>query len=224
MKSRIRVLAAIGALVLLIVLGLVCYFSWLNIAYVDTLHARVVGSLVQVSAPGMSRVIDLPVEVGDSVVENEELGILELVGLGTGQASATRILIPVRAPLSGVVVDKATRVSDILSAGQSIVTLLDPQRLWVEAGVHETRIPQVHVGQPVRIRVRTRSLRRTFWGRVEQIGGATSSALIAGPRGTNAASARLNEVPVRISVDPAGYDLYPGMTAEVRIKLSPRLW
>ena len=224
MKSRIRVLVAVGTLVFIVVVGLVCYFSWLNIAYVDTLHAQVVGSLVQVSAPGMGRVVELPVEVGDSVAENEELAILELVASGSGQDFPSRVLVPVRAPLSGVIVDKATQVSDVLSPGQSIVRLVDPERLWIEANIHESRFPQVQVGQPVRIRVRTRSLRRTFWGEVEQIGGATNSALSAGEGGVNVSTARLTEVPIKISVDAAGYDLYPGMTAEVRIRLNPRLW
>jgi len=44
------------------------------------------------------------------------------------------------------------------------------------------------VGQRVRIRIRTRSVRRRFWGHVEQVGGATMPAL--GASGGRAPSSR----------------------------------
>lgn len=222
MKNRIAIFAGIGVLVLLIVWGLVGYFYWMSIAYVDTLHARVVGSLVEVSFPGVGRVVDLPVEVGDAVAQNEELATLELGGSGTSRAEATKVLVPVRAPITGVVVEKATQVGDVLSPGQPIVTLVDPQQVWVRANIHETRIAQVQAGQPVRIRIR--ALNRTFPGRVEQIIGATTSALVVRGSRADISTPSLVEVPVKISIASDGYTLYPGMSAEVRIQLSPRLW
>lgn len=224
MSKRFRLITAIAVLVFAVILGLVGYFSWINIAYVDTLHARVDGSLIQVGSPGVGRVVALPVVVGDAVAENEELALVELAGMGTGQAQATRIVVPVRAPTAGVVVETAARVSDVVSPGQLIVTLVDPRQLWITANIHQARIPQIKLGQHVRVRVRTRTLRRTFWGKVEQIGGATSSALAARGKGLDISTPGLAEVPVKISIDSAGYSLYPGTSVEVRIRLSPRIW
>lgn len=215
MEKRFRVLWILGTLVFLVVLGLIGYFAWVNITFVDTLHARVVGILVEVRAPSAGHLVELPIEIGDSMAADEELGLIEVAG-----APASRLMLPVRAPQDGVVVYKAAQLGDALAVGQTIATLCDPDELWVMASVHETRIPQVHVGQRVRIRIRTRSVRRRFWGRVEQVGGATMLAL-----GANSSTGALGtprvEVPVVISIDPAGYQLYPGMTADVRIRLSP---
>jgi multidrug resistance efflux pump len=89
--------------------------------------------------------------------------------------------------------------------------------------VHESRIPQVQVGQNAHVWINTRTVRRDFWGRVAQVGRATNTALAA-VRGQDTSTPRAAEVPVRISLDSAGYELYPGMTAEVWIRLNPRLW
>lgn len=216
-------------MVFLIVLGLVGYLYWRSIAYVDTFHAQVVGSLVEVSFPSAGRVVDLPVDAGDTVAQNEELATLELGGQGASRAGLNRVLVPIRAPITGMVVEKAAQVGDLLSPGQPVVTLADPQQVWVRANIHETRIARVQVGQPVRIRIRALNntppwRHRTFSGRVEKIIGATTSALAARGSGADISTPSLVEVPVKISIDSEGYTLYPGMSAEVRIQLSPRLW
>lgn len=221
MKDRIVILAGIGVLAFLIMSGLVGYFYWMSISYVDTLHARVVGPLVRVGFPSAGRVVDLSVEVGDMVAQNEVLATLEVSSPGSG-AEPTKVLVPVRAPITGMVVEKEARVGEILSPSQPIVTLTDPQQVWVRANIHETRISQVQVGQPVQVRIR--ALNHIFSGRVEQIIGATTSALVAQGKGTNISTPSLIEVPVRISIASEGYTLYPGMSAEVRIQLRPRLW
>jgi multidrug resistance efflux pump len=221
MKHRIAILAGIGVLVFLIVLGIVAYFYWTSIAYVDTLHARVVGSLVSVGAPGTGQVVDLPLDVGDAVAQGEVIATLELRGTGANPAGTAKLLVPVRAPIAGVVAERATQIGDVLSPGQTIMTLSDPQQVWIRANVHETRIARVHVGQPARIYIR--ALNRHFPGRVEQIVGATTSALSGQGGAAQISTPSLIEVPVRISIASSGYTLYPGLSAEVRIQLSPRL-
>ncbi len=220
MSKRIRAVVIIGVVIFALVLGLVGYFAWLNIANVDTLHARVDGVIVQVRAPAAGRVLALPVELGDAVAEHEELATLDTVV--AGQAGVTRLAVPVRSPLAGVATDIAVQPGDAVSAGQVMLTLADPDTLWVTASVHESRIAQVRVGQRVRIQVNTRSVRRVFWGRVEQIGTITTTALADKARGTDVSTPRVAEVPIRISLDAGGYALYPGMTAQVRIGLRPR--
>ncbi len=217
--ARVRALIGLKIGIVVVVLVLVAWFAWNNIAWVDTLHARIDGTLVQVRAPTMGRVVALPLEVGDAVAQYEELGTLELVGT-TGSG---RVLLPIKAPIAGLVTEKTVKEGDIVSAGQVIVTLVDTSELWVTANIHESRIPQVRVGQRAHIWINTRTVRRDFWGRVEQVGRAANTAL-ASARGVTSAAASPVEVPVKISIDPAGYELYPGMTAEVWIRLSPRLW
>jgi len=223
MSRRLVIITIVTAALAVVVLGAVGYFAYINIAYVDTLHARVDGAMMQVRVPAVGRLVEMPLEIGDAVAEDEEMALLETAVASTaGQASISRLLVPVRAPMAGIIADKAAHDGDVLSAGQTIATLVDPERIWITANVHETRIAQVRVGQLVRIKIRSRAVRRTFWGRVEQVGRATNVALSGGSRGAGVSAASTAEVPVRISVDAGGYDLYPGMTADVRIKLSPR--
>ncbi|MBN1399714.1 MAG: HlyD family efflux transporter periplasmic adaptor subunit [Anaerolineae bacterium] len=219
MREKARIVGVVGGLILIAVLGLVGYFAWINIAYVDTLHAQIEGRVVQVRAPVVGRVVDAPLQVGDAVAADEAVATVETV-ISTGEAGPTRLRVPVRAPLDGLIAEQAVQVGDGLTSGQMMMTLVDPTQLWITASIHESRIPQVELGQRVRVRVRTRTWRRRFWGQVEQIGAATTLALREGATTTTARP----EVPVIISFDPAGYELYPGMTVDVRIKLDARQW
>jgi len=222
MNKRIKTVGIVGAILLVVVLGVIGYFSWRNIAQVDTMHAQIEAPMVLVKAPAYARVVALSVAVGDSVVEDEELGLLELV-----TANGGRILRPIRAPQDGVIVERSIEVDQIVSAGQGMLTVANLDNLWVSANIHQARVPQVEVGQLVRVKVKTRSWRRVFWGRVTQMGRATNAAVsVAGaPGAASAAAASIAqpaEIPVRISVDPAGYPLLPGMRADVRIYLAGR--
>jgi multidrug resistance efflux pump len=220
--GRLKVVAFLGLLIFVVVVGLVAYFAWVNIAYVDTLHAHIDGTIVQVRAPVAGRIAEAPLEVGDAVAQHEDLVVVETFNAAAA-SGASRLLVPVKAPIAGVVTEKAARVGDIVSAGQVVATLVDPDALWVTASVHESRIPQVRVGQSAHIWINTRTVRRDFWGRVEQVGRVTNTTLAAG-RGVVSSAPSPAEVPIRISIDPDGYELYAGMTAEVRIRLSPRGW
>jgi len=221
MRNKIAIIAGIGALAFLVAMALAAYFYWMSIAYIDTLHARVMGPMVKVSFPSGGRVVDLPVEVGDAVAKGETLARLELYS-PVGGGGISRAIASVTAPIAGVVVERTAQVGDILPSGQPIVTLADTEEVWVRANIHETRIAQVRIGQPTRVRIR--ALNRTFSGRVEQIIGATTSVLAGGGKGADISTPTLVEVPVKISIASEGYPLYPGMSAEVRIQVNPRLW
>jgi multidrug resistance efflux pump len=224
MDKRLKILTVIGTCLFVTVLGLIGYFAWLNIANVDTLHAQISGPVAQVRAPAAGRLAEMALNVGDAVAQDEELLVIETGGVALGQAGAPRLMLPVRAPISGVIAELMVSEGDGLTAGQSLLTLVDPTQVWVTANVHMSRIPQVQVGQRVRILVRTRTWRRRFWGSVQQVGAATTGAIAGQTRGVELSTPRLTEVPVRISIDPRGYELYPGMVAEVRIQLAPRSW
>jgi multidrug resistance efflux pump len=224
MDKRLKLLTVIGTILFLTVLGLIGYFSWLNIANVDTLHAQISGPVAQIRAPAAGRLAAMYLDVGDAVAQDEELLVIETGGSALGQGGAPRLMLPVRAPINGVVADLMVSQGDTVVAGQSLLTVVDPTQVWVTANVHMSRIPQVQVGQRVRILVRTRTWRRRFWGNVQQVGAATTGAIAGQTRGSELSTPRLTEVPVRISIDPRGYELYPGTVAEVRIQLTPRGW
>jgi multidrug resistance efflux pump len=216
--DKIRIVAIIGGLLLLGVLALAGYFAWLNIANVDTLRARVDGPMAVVRAPTAGRVADLTLDVGDAVLEGEAVAMVQMAD-GQGR----QMLVPLEAPLTGIVTARSDLTEQRVTAGQPLLTIVDPETLWITVNIHESRIPQVQIGQRVRIRLRTRTMRRIFWGEVEQIGAATTGALQEAAGAPSSATGPA-EIPVRVSIDPQGYPVYPGMTADVRIRLSPRSW
>lgn len=59
----------------------------------------------------------------------------------------------VRAPVTGVVDVRAARLGEVVAAGQPIVTLVDPDDLWVRADVEETYIDRVRVGDRMTVRL-----------------------------------------------------------------------
>jgi HlyD family secretion protein len=58
-----------------------------------------------------------------------------------------------RAPIHGIVDVRAVRTGEVVSAGQPIVTLIDPDDLWVRADVEETYIDRVRLGDQLPVRL-----------------------------------------------------------------------
>ena len=52
----------------------------------------------------------------------------------------------VRSPIAGVVDVRAARQGEVVNAGQPIITVIDPDGLWVRADVEETYIDRVRFG------------------------------------------------------------------------------
>jgi ABC-type Na+ transport system ATPase subunit NatA len=52
----------------------------------------------------------------------------------------------IHAPIDGIVDVRAARVGEVVNAGQPIVTLINPDDLWVRADVEETYIDRVRIG------------------------------------------------------------------------------
>ena len=217
MKEHKSLLIGIGFFFVVVILGIVGYFAWINIAYVDTMHAVVAGDASRVLAPVSGRVEELYVDEGYAV-EPEEIALtMRIMDTNTGR----RLIFPIRSTTGGTIAELTVNVGDSVGAGQPIMTIVDPEGVWVEAQVSESRIAQVRVGQPVRIRVRQRAVRRTVWGHVSEIGQYTSGMGAGGFGGLGTGAI---EVPVKVKIASEGFRLYQGMTADLRIKITPRIW
>ena len=59
----------------------------------------------------------------------------------------------ITAPIDGIVDVRAARAGEYVSAGQPIVTLINPDDLWVRADVEETYIDRVRVGDKLTVRL-----------------------------------------------------------------------
>jgi HlyD family secretion protein len=75
-------------------------------------------------------------------------------------AAAQRVKADVRlaytelkSPIGGLVDVRAARTGEVISAGQPVVTLVDPDDLWVRVDVEETYIDRVRLGDHLTIRL-----------------------------------------------------------------------
>lgn len=73
----------------------------------------------------------------------------------------------VRAPLTGIVVDKLVSVGDVVQPGQPICSLYDPTRLQLVAVLREELAGRLRIGQPVDVALE--ALGKTCQGQVAEI-------------------------------------------------------
>ena len=59
----------------------------------------------------------------------------------------------IHAPMDGIVDTRAVRVGEIVNPGQPIVTLINPDDLWVRADVEESYIDRVRLGDTMTVRL-----------------------------------------------------------------------
>ncbi|HXQ30226.1 MAG TPA: efflux RND transporter periplasmic adaptor subunit [Gemmatimonadales bacterium] len=85
-----------------------------------------------------------------------------LVAVGDEQAAAaaqtTRADVrlgytEIRSPISGIVDVLAARAGEVLSPGQAILTLVDPDDLWVRTDIEETYIGRIRRGDTLTVRL-----------------------------------------------------------------------
>jgi multidrug resistance efflux pump len=73
------------------------------------------------------------------------------------------------APVNGIITNFDLQPGDYVTAGHPVTALVDTDSLRIDAYFEETRLPRVHIGDPVRIRLMGEPRRLT--GRVESIAG-----------------------------------------------------
>jgi membrane fusion protein (multidrug efflux system) len=142
------------------------------------------------------------------------------------QAQLNLSYTKVVAPITGIVSKKSVVAGANLSIGQSLMTIVPLEDLWVTANFKETQLKEMKVGQDVKIEVDALGGRK-FTGKVAQIGGATGSSLSLFPpeNATGNYVKVVQRIPVRINftnLDQENKDhaLRIGMSVEpvVRVK------
>ncbi len=74
-----------------------------------------------------------------------------------------------RAPFDGIVVLRSKELGSILPAGDALFTIVAPETVWMLAYIDEARSGDIHVGQPVEIKLRSLP-QQIFKGRVDRVG------------------------------------------------------
>jgi HlyD family secretion protein len=115
----------------------------------------------------------------------------------------------ISAPVDGIVDVRAARAGEYAEPGQPIVTLIDPDDLWVRADVEETYIDRVRVGDALTVRLPSG---------VERAGSVIYRGMDAGfatQRDVSRTKRDIKTFEVRLRVDNSDRRLAVGMTAYV---------
>ena len=115
----------------------------------------------------------------------------------------------IHAPIDGIVDVRAARVGEVVSPGQPIVTLINPDDLWVRADVEESYIDRVRRGDRMTVRLPSGAERE---GTVFYIG---ADAAFATQRDVSRTKRDIKTFEVRLRVDNRDRRLAVGMTAYV---------
>ncbi|MDE1155660.1 MAG: HlyD family secretion protein [Acidobacteriaceae bacterium] len=130
------------------------------------------------------------------------------------------------APIDGIISRKNVAVGENLAIGQSLMTIVPLDNLWITANFKETQLQHMEKGQKVDVEVDALGGRH-FKARVTQIGGATGSRLSLFPpeNATGNYVKVVQRIPVRLDFTNANEEnrdhaLRPGMsvTPTVHIK------
>ncbi len=113
------------------------------------------------------------------------------------------------APIDGIVDVRAVRAGEVMSPGQPVVTLINPDDLWVRADVEETYIERVRIGTTLTVRLPSGTERPgTVFYRGVDAGFATQ-------RDVSRTKRDIKTFEIRLRVDNHDRILAIGMTASV---------
>jgi HlyD family secretion protein len=113
------------------------------------------------------------------------------------------------APIDGVVDVLAARAGEFVDAGQPVITLINPDDLWVRADVEETYIDRVRLGDKLTVRLPSGDERKgaVFYRSVD--------AGFATQRDVSRTKRDIKTFEIRLRVDNSDRRLAVGMTAYV---------
>lgn len=128
----------------------------------------------------------------------------------------------IRAPIDGVVGNRAVQVGQYVQAGTRLLALVDTSTTYVEANLKETQLARIAIGEPATVAVDAFA-GRVVAGRVDSISPASGSqfSLLPPENATGNFTKIVQRIPVRIRLTAetlAEGRLRPGMSVVVSIR------
>jgi HlyD family secretion protein len=120
----------------------------------------------------------------------------------------------IHAPIHGIVDVRAARVGEVVNPGQPIVTLINPDDLWVRADIEESYIDRVRIGDTLTVRLPSGA---ELQGKVFYRG---VDAAFATQRDVSRTKRDIKTFEIRLRVDNRDRRLAVGMTAYVVLPVS----
>ena len=164
-----------------------------------------------------------PQQISDARAKaNSANGALEQARADVHTAELNLSYTTISAPVSGVIGHKTVEIGNRIQPGQTLLTIVPVDDIWVTANFKETQLRRMHPGEPVTIHVD--SLGRNYTGSVEDMAGASGPLFSLFPP-ENASGNYVKIVqrfPIRIHVDPGQdpqHQLRPGMSVEAKVRI-----
>ena len=164
-----------------------------------------------------------PQQISNAQAESDSAGgSLEQARADLRSAELNLSYTTIYAPVSGIIGHKTVEDGNRIQPGQTILTVVPIDDIWITANFKETQLRRMRPGEPVTIHVD--SFGRDFRGTVEDMAGASGPLFSLFPP-ENASGNYVKIVqrfPIRIHIDP-GQDpqqlLRPGMSVEASVRV-----
>jgi membrane fusion protein (multidrug efflux system) len=129
----------------------------------------------------------------------------------------------IRSPIGGVVDKTFVNASEYVTAGQRLLMVHDPRRIWVAANVRETDVKFLTLGSTAAVTVDAYP-DEVFRGSITRIGNAATSefALLPTPNPSGNFTKIAQRLAIRIELEKKSTKLRPGMMVEVDIGIVDR--
>lgn len=213
MKDKKKIIITVFILMILVLGSVGIYYWYENTYFVSTEDAKVTADIIKVSPEISGKLVEFDVREGQRVTKDEILGRQEMINLSDNNLE----LAIIRAPISGIVIKEQGNVGEVVTPGQTLAMLIDPDKLYINANIEETKVELLKKGQPVEITLDQYG-DRTFTGKVESIGLAANSTFSLLPTSTSGNFTKVvQKIPVKISLDKTDLYVAPGTNAVIKI-------
>ena len=131
------------------------------------------------------------------------------------------------APVTGYVAERSVQLGQHIQAGQSLMTVVPLNSLWVDANFKEVQLRNLRIGQPVQVRSDLYGGTYIFHAHVQGMSAGTGAAfsLLPAQNASGNWIKVVQRVPVRIQIDPddlAKSPLRVGLSATVTVDTTSR--
>jgi HlyD family secretion protein len=144
------------------------------------------------------------------------LASIQHFAAASAQTKKSKVILgytEIRAPIDGIVDVRAALQGEVVNAGQGIVSLVNPDDLWVRVDVEESYIDRIHLGEKMKVRLPSGATREgtVFFRGVD--------ADYATQRDVSRTKRDIKTFEIRLRCDNRDRSLALGMTAYVTLPL-----
>jgi len=212
-KKKNIIIVSVLALMVIAIFCVVGYYWYNGTYFASTDNASVAADTSNAVTLITAKLTELNVQIGDTVSENSIIARQDMKGQNVSSVENS----VVRAPISGIILQKSGIVGEIIPAGTIVAVLADPSLIYINANIQETDLHKVKVGQKTDITIDQYSGIQ-FEGKVTEIGQASSSFFSILPQQSSGTYTKvIQTIPVKISIEKGDYKLLPGTNAYVKI-------